>query len=230
MTDIASLQRRIAAAFDTIEASLGRLPDNSSLSELEDARIELEAERKASTLLEERVTAMRRGHDEKVATLQDDLGQARSALERVHGELDQAKRDLEASRAEAGDRAELQEQVDALKRAAASRDAELASLRDALAARESDAERAAADAERMREALETQTSVTHQIKRSNGELRATLRTLREAHSAGLTDAHLVNQALLTEIEALRVAHDTDRAEMDEILSAMEPIMKEMQNA
>ena len=83
---------------------------------------------------------------------------------------------------------------------------------------------------RLREALEAQTSVTQKLKRSNGELRATMRTLREAQTAGLTDAHLINQAVLTELEALRVAHETDRAEMDEILTAMEPFLGELQDA
>ncbi len=216
MSDIAELGRRISSALDTIEGSVKRIPSAETMTELEDLRIELEAERKASSLLEERVTALRRSHDERVAGLEAEVATAKAAS------AEQAAQGEHTSRVEA----DLEEARKALEE----RDGELEHLRAALSARESELKHASAEAARLREALDAQTAVTQQVKRSNGEMRATMRTLREAQTAGLTDAHLINQAVLTELEALRVAHETDRAEMDEILSAMEPILGEIENA
>ena len=75
MSEIAEYERRIRTAFDDIELGIGRLASSETHTELEDLRIELEAEQKASSLLEERVTALRRGHEARIAELELELSE-----------------------------------------------------------------------------------------------------------------------------------------------------------
>ena len=46
--------------------------------------------------------------------------------------------------------------------------------------------------------------------------------LREANGDGLADAHLINKAMLTELESIRASRDADRAEIDAVLAELEP--------
>lgn len=62
------------------------------------------------------------------------------------------------------------------------------------------------------------------IKRVNSQLRENNQALREANADGLSDPHLINKSMLTELEALRARRETDRAEMDEILSELKPLI------
>ncbi|RVT84518.1 hypothetical protein DXV76_12620 [Rhodobacteraceae bacterium CCMM004] len=62
------------------------------------------------------------------------------------------------------------------------------------------------------------------LKRVNAALRETSQALREANAAGLADADLVNGALRGELEALTAARDSDRAEMEQILGALAPLV------
>ncbi|MGH1332117.1 MAG: hypothetical protein ACRBBK_14625 [Paracoccaceae bacterium] len=62
------------------------------------------------------------------------------------------------------------------------------------------------------------------IKRVNTQLRENNQALREANVAGLADPHLINKSMLAELEALRTRRDTDRAEMDEILNELKPLI------
>ena len=48
--------------------------------------------------------------------------------------------------------------------------------------------------------------------------------------AGVSEPHLVNQAMMSELEGLRVAREGDRAEMDAILGELKPLLEEPSNA
>ncbi|WP_422074333.1 hypothetical protein [Tranquillimonas rosea] len=65
-----------------------------------------------------------------------------------------------------------------------------------------------------------------QLKKVNDELRGSNAALREANAAGLADASLVDSSAQAELEALRRVHESDRAELDEILAALQPILEE----
>lgn len=67
------------------------------------------------------------------------------------------------------------------------------------------------------------------MRRTNQHLQATLQNLREA-SAAEVEPHLINQAMMSELEGLRSVRDADRAELDEILGALQPMLKEAQDA
>ncbi len=43
----------------------------------------------------------------------------------------------------------------------------------------------------------------------------------------MTEPHLLNRAMMTELEALRAARAADVAEMDEILSELKPLIGEV---
>lgn len=82
----------------------------------------------------------------------------------------------------------------------------------------------------LRAAVETKESEARQLRKVTAELRARIAALREANAAALPDAHLVNKAMASELEALRAAETSMRAEMDEILGALEPIVTEAEHA
>lgn len=58
------------------------------------------------------------------------------------------------------------------------------------------------------------------------QLRETLRTMTEAAIAGTPEPHLINRAMLAELEALRAQRQLESAEMDEILTALAPLIEE----
>jgi hypothetical protein len=83
-----------------------------------------------------------------------------------------------------------------------------------------------AEVARLREALERRDGTVQRMKAVNDELRASNSALREANAAGLAEPDLVNSSLSTELAGLRARSATDRAELDEILATLDPILKE----
>ena len=82
------------------------------------------------------------------------------------------------------------------------------------------------DVTRLKEALATRDAEVQQIKAVNDALRGSNTALREANAKGLGDADLVNASMVTELESLRAARAADRSEIEEILAALEPVLKE----
>ncbi|WP_224823528.1 hypothetical protein [Cognatishimia sp. MH4019] len=66
----------------------------------------------------------------------------------------------------------------------------------------------------------------HHLRQVNGQLRDAVAKLREANAEGLAEPHLINKAMLTELEALRAVQAADAAEVDVILDELAPLMKE----
>jgi chromosome segregation ATPase len=64
-------------------------------------------------------------------------------------------------------------------------------------------------------------------RRLNAELTATNQALSDAARTGLTEPHLINKSMLTELEALRAARAADVAEMEEILAELKPLIGEV---
>jgi DNA repair exonuclease SbcCD ATPase subunit len=62
------------------------------------------------------------------------------------------------------------------------------------------------------------------LRQVNAELRDINVQLREAVSDGVSEPHLVNKAMLAELEALRATRAADAAEMDAILQELTPII------
>ncbi len=83
-----------------------------------------------------------------------------------------------------------------------------------------------AEVTRLREAVENRDGELQRIKSVNAELRSSNQALREANANGLADPHLVNKSMMSELESLRAARAADRAELDDILATLEPVLKE----
>ncbi len=58
------------------------------------------------------------------------------------------------------------------------------------------------------------------------KLRQSNQSLREANASAVADPELVNASLQTEVEVLRAARSADRAEIDDILATLDPVLKE----
>lgn len=58
------------------------------------------------------------------------------------------------------------------------------------------------------------------LREANQQLREINRALREANEAGVAEPHLINKAMLAELEALRATRTADRTETETILSQL----------
>lgn len=78
--------------------------------------------------------------------------------------------------------------------------------------------------------LDAQGLEVKRMRKNVIHLRETLRGLREAQAQGLSEPHLLNKAMLAELEALRATRLSETAEMDEILAELKPLIGDMQDA
>ncbi len=67
---------------------------------------------------------------------------------------------------------------------------------------------------------------TARLRRSSEDLRQALETLQKATADGLSEPHLINRAMMAELEALRAERAQDANEIGDLLSLMEPLVKE----
>lgn len=84
--------------------------------------------------------------------------------------------------------------------------------------------------DRLMQELDVKGLELQRMRRVNASLREQLEALRSAAAAGVTEPHLINKAMQTELETLRATRLTEIAEMDEILAALEPHLTEAGNA
>jgi chromosome segregation ATPase len=136
-------------------------------------------------------------------------------------ELEAAREALAAER-EAN--AQLEERVRVLKERLDSRVAEVTET----AERRSRELRVEID--RLKQELADGEIQAQRMRRTNTQLRQSIQALREAAETGLTEPHLINQAMSSELEGLRAAREGDRAEMDAILSELQPLLEERTDA
>lgn len=129
-----------------------------------------------------------------------------SAAQEDTGDLEAMKAELEAERVA---NAQLEERVRAIKEkqetTVAALEAEVVRLKDALRGRDGEVQR---------------------MRGVNDDLRASNAALREANAEGLADGDMVNSAMLSELEALKAQRAAERAEIDEVLATIEPLLKE----
>lgn len=80
-----------------------------------------------------------------------------------------------------------------------------------------------AEVTKLREEIAGHFSEMSRMQQINSQLRENNAALREANAEGVGDAHLINKAMLTELEALRSARAADRAELDAVLDELRPL-------
>ena len=95
---------------------------------------------------------------------------------------------------------------------------------------ESDAAEATEKVGRLVRALDAQGIELQRLKNTVIQLRESLRALREAQTGAVADPHLLNTAMLVELEALHATRLTEMAQMEEILAELHPLIGEMQDA
>ena len=68
------------------------------------------------------------------------------------------------------------------------------------------------------------------LRAANDQLRSSNAALRAANEAGVGEPHLINKAMLAELEALRASRATDAAEAAAVLAKLEPLLAAAQAA
>lgn len=64
------------------------------------------------------------------------------------------------------------------------------------------------------------------LRKANQQLRDNNQALREAQVAGVVEPHLINKAMMAELEGLRAARGADRGEVDAVLAALGQVIAE----
>jgi biopolymer transport protein ExbB/TolQ len=62
------------------------------------------------------------------------------------------------------------------------------------------------------------------LRKANDQLRQSNAALRTANAEGVGDPHLINKAMMAELEALRAARAADVAEVTSIIGALTPLL------
>ena len=81
-----------------------------------------------------------------------------------------------------------------------------------------------AELETTRTAMAQLDAELQRLRKASDQLRDSVAKLREANAAGVAEPHLINKAMLAELESLRAARATDVAEADAIIAAMAPLL------
>ncbi len=140
---------------------------------------------------------------------------------RITAALDRISRGLEAQNADDGAAAaELEALRAALgeeKTVSAQWEERVKRLKEKLEEAEAHVENARDEARASLRKLDTQ---LQSLRRANAQLRENNKALREANEAGVAEPHLINKAMLAELEALRAARSADRAEGDAIMAEL----------
>lgn len=72
--------------------------------------------------------------------------------------------------------------------------------------------------------IETLDRDLQSLRTANQQLRENNAALREANAKGVAEPHLINKAMLAELEGLRATHAADKAEADAILAELGRIL------
>lgn len=137
-----------------------------------------------------------------------------AALDRIGSRLQALESPAESSRsgAEAGDAEAALE--DERRRAA--------ELRDRLEKLEASHGNALAEAQALLSDVEKDRD---RLKAANEALGEAARSLRNANANGVSNAELINNAAIAELEALRVVRASDRAELDALIRLLAPVVE-----
>lgn len=146
------------------------------------------------------------------------LERASRGLEKLDAQRDDVpdlSQDLEDERLA---NAQLTERVKTLKVRLETETADTQAKLDAAEARLAQTDRAEA---RMRD-LDVE---LQRVRRANAQLSDACAALREANAEGVGDPHLINKAMMAELDALRAARKAEAAEADAILQALSPLVQ-----
>lgn len=126
-----------------------------------------------------------------------------------------------------GGGADLAEALEAEREANAQLEARVAAIKERQETRVATLE---AEVRNLRAALLDRDGQVQRMREVNAGLRESNAALREANAAGLADAALVNSAMEAEVVALRETASARRAEIDEVLARLEPLIEDREHA
>ena len=63
------------------------------------------------------------------------------------------------------------------------------------------------------------------LRRANAQLSESCEALRNANAEGVGEPHLINKAMLAELEGLRAARSVDAAETRAIIASLTPLLE-----
>ncbi len=159
------------------------------------------------------------------------LRRAAEAAERLEGADETAIASLQAElTAEREATARLEARIKQMTGESEAADNARKELEAARARAEEDTASAHAECERLEAALTEQSTLVERLQKTSADVTAAMKVLREAQTADLVDAHLIDRAMQKELDALHAARDSERAEMEAIVTALAPLMEETQNA
>lgn len=153
-----------------------------------------------------------------------------AALDRIGAgleSLDGAPAAPEEPAADPAEVTQLREELEAERTAVAQLEERVRALRTQMDEREAEVR---AEIEAAQVAARDGNAQLTQARRTVQMLQEALDKLRAAAETGVVEPHMINQAMQSELEGLRVMRATDRAELDAVLDALEPHVKEAEDA
>ncbi len=147
------------------------------------------------------------GLQSRIMAALDQIGQGIDGLDAGGGDIDTLRQELADEKLA---NAQLEERVKALK----------AKLAEAEAA---GAKAGSADEERGA-GLRKLDAELQALRLANKHLRENNAALREANAEGVAEPHLINKAMMAELEGLRAVRASDRAEMDAVLAELDALV------
>jgi chromosome segregation ATPase len=116
--------------------------------------------------------------------------------------------------------AQLEERLRAVKQAHSD---EIAALRSEME-KPGEADLARAELAAQTEAMVQLDMDVQRLRQANDQLRASNAALRAANEEGVGEPHLINKAMLAELEGLRAARAADLSEAGAVLARLEPLL------
>lgn len=140
---------------------------------------------------------------------------------RINAALDRVSAGVETLTANSADAVQLQADLEEEKTVTAQLEERLRVLKDKQAA---DLASVSAQLQETRGTVEALDVEMQRLRQANEGLREANMALRDANAEGVGDAHLINKAMLAELEALRAARAAEAAEATAILAALTPVL------
>jgi uncharacterized protein (DUF885 family) len=75
------------------------------------------------------------------------------------------------------------------------------------------------------ERMQTLDVELQRLRRANTQLSESCEALRNANAEGVGEPHLINKAMMAELESIRAMRSAEKAEADEIIAALTPLLE-----
>lgn len=123
----------------------------------------------------------------------------------------------------------LRTELDEERLANAQLEARVKALKERLEAHDAGETAPAGGAEQLPEALARLDAELQRLREANDKLRESNAALREANAEGVGEPHLINSAMLAELESMRALRASEAAESSSIMSQLVPLLGSARN-